>query len=80
VDIISRGIHVFASKASVVCEIIESLEERYARLKGVRDSLLPWISKTPDMSIALTHWKNLKLLKSRLRHRLADRQDIIEVN
>ena len=58
---------------------INHLRELTAKYSSMQQMLSPWLTTKPDVEPIITIRKHIKTLKSKLRHKLADLQDLEEV-
>jgi hypothetical protein len=55
---------------------LAAMQDAYSTMKA---SLINWLDEKPDLVPLQTNRKNFKSLKSKLRHKLADKHDVEEV-
>ena len=58
---------------------IETLTDLYNHHEKLSKELEPWMNSKPDVSEMQTVQRDIKGLRSRLRHKLADKHDMDEV-
>lgn len=60
-------------------EQLDKLRQLKCHYDTLQQQLQPWLTNKPDLNELHSLRKTLRSLKSKLRHRLADKQDLEEV-
>ena len=79
VEIIASTVRALVKALSSEKQTLVSLVQLCEQFSCRADQLHPWLNNRPDVSSMQSLMKEIKTLRSKLRHKLADRRDMEEV-